>query len=288
MNEPDNTKRGAKLALSARAAMRALEKRLAKEARVPAARAQQLYYDAMDAATDDEEFALIEKALKLDPGNVDALLAALRHRPLPEADEIEVLRTIVAVAERRLGPQAFKEFEGAFWGFVETRPYMRARAQLAEALRAAGRIEEAIAEWEAVLKLNPNDNQGVRYPLLASYLVAGRMDGAARLFETYDECAWNTVFAWGRVLERWLSGDAAGATDALAVARKQNAFTEGFLKRQRRLPKYLPAMYGSGSKEEAVCFAGPLCMAWDRHPQALKWLAGQAIGRSGRDRPSRG
>jgi len=58
-----------------------------------------------------------------------------------------------------LSGDAFKKFAGHFWGLPETRPYMRARAALAEALQRAGRIEAAVAEMAGVLELNPNDNQ---------------------------------------------------------------------------------------------------------------------------------
>jgi tetratricopeptide (TPR) repeat protein len=152
---------------------------------------------------------------------------------------------------------------------------MRARQNLAESLREAGHLEEAIIEFEGMLKLNPNDNQGVRYNLLACYLAVNRLDGAGRLFAKYKECAFNTMFAWGFVLERFLVEDLVGAKKALAVARKQNSHTEAFLTGRRKPPKQLPDAYSPGSKEEAACFAEPLSEAWDHCPKALKWLEQQ-------------
>jgi tetratricopeptide (TPR) repeat protein len=263
---------GSKPAFSVLALMRSLEQQIATAQGKPSDRAQELFYEAMEASTDEEKFELLQQALRLDPGNVDALLAVPRLRPVALEDEIELLGKIVALGERRLGPNALKELAGAFWGVIETRPYMRARGQLAEALRSAGRIEAAIVEWEGMLALNPNDNQGVRYALLACYLALNRLDGAARLFSRFDECPWNTVFAWGRVLERLLSGDEAGARKAVAVARKQNPHMEAYLKGRKRPPRHLPDSYAPGSKEEAACFADTLRMAWERHPEAAAWL----------------
>lgn len=235
---------------------------------------QECYYDAMEARTEEEALNLLSRALELDPGNTDAWLMMMSHTsPLSADEEIGTLRKIVAGAEERLGTEAFKEFAGHFWGFHETRPYMRARAALADALHRAGRIESAAAEVEGLLELNPGDNQGLRYRLLGTYLALGRLDDARRLFGQYpDEFDFNTVFAWARVLERFLSGKPEEALKAVAAAEKQNGFSKSYLLGHRKIPKILPDSYASGSKEEAACFAGDLQSAWNAHPAAKKWL----------------
>ena len=237
--------------------------------------AQECYYDAMEAPTEAEALRLLSRALELDPGNTDAWLLMLSHTPpLPTDEEIGTLRKIVAGAEERLGKQAFEDYAGHFWGYHETRPYMRARAALADALHRAKRIESSAAEVEGMLELNPGDNQGLRYRLLAFYLALGRLDDTRGLFARYpDEFAYNTVFAWSKVLERFLSGIPEEVLTALAVAQKQNAFTKAYLLGHRRLPKNLPDSYAAGSKEEAACFAADLQLAWNAHPTAKKWLA---------------
>jgi hypothetical protein len=88
-------------------------------------------------------------------------------------------------------------------------------------------------------------------------------------------CELSTTFAWGRVLERYLASDLAGAGVALFVARQQNPHTQSFINGRKRLPRQIPATYTLGSKEEAVCFAEGLRQAWRPHPEALLWLAGQ-------------
>ncbi len=258
------------------ALMRSLEEQFTVKQTEPSEEAQELFYDAMEASTEAARTALLEKVLKLDPGHVDALLVVLRDHFVLPGDEIELLRKIVALAERRLGRQAFEGFAGHFWGYFETRPYMRARLQLAEALHKSERFEEEIQELEGMLKLNPNDNQGLRYGLLACDLALKRLDRAAELFEKYDECRFNTVFAWGRVLERFLNGDLSGAQNALIQAREQNPHAELYISGHKRLPKRLPGVYAPSSSEEADCFAESLCLAWKGYPEALSWLSTQA------------
>ncbi|HZL80056.1 MAG TPA: tetratricopeptide repeat protein [Candidatus Limnocylindrales bacterium] len=259
-----------------RSLLRSIERALAAKSNEPSDRAQDLFYEAMDAPSEAEAIKLLEKALKLDAGNVDVLLALLRYETFSPAEEIQFLQKLVTLAETRLGPKAFKEFTGAFWGFHETRPYMRVREMLAEHLRVAGKLEEAVAEYEGMLELNPGDNQGVRYSLLPCLLILQRLEAARKLFEKYpEEFEFNAVFAWGRVLERFLSEDLAGATAALAVARKQNPHMQVYVKGHRQIPKTSPEAYAPGSKEEAVCFADVVRAAWEKYPAALKWLEAQ-------------
>src|ERR1700719_2700206 len=104
------------------------------------AKAQDVMYEAWDRTTSRSRIALAHKALTISPLCADAynLLAA-------EAATTAEVRDLYArgleAGELALGPKGFKEYDGHFWGFLETRPYMRARGGLALALLKLG--EEA-------------------------------------------------------------------------------------------------------------------------------------------------
>jgi tetratricopeptide (TPR) repeat protein len=170
-----------------------------------------------------------------------------------------------------MGADFFRENKGHFWSMLETRPYMRARYELADLLQATGRTSEAIRHFEAMLELNPNDNQGVCDDLLGLYLATDNLEGARRLLREYEEDD-SAVFTWGRALERYLSGDQEGAMRALKQARKSNPYVNGYLSGKKRLPPDVPATYSYGSEDEAVLCADTLRGAWWRHPQAVQWL----------------
>ena len=181
--------------------------------------AQELVYDAWESSTQDEAVELLMQATKLDPTNVDAWLGLMRFARIKKDENIKMLRNLVEMGEKNLGEEFIRDNSGAFWGILETRPYMRARQCLAVNLVEAGRFEEATAEYETILKLNPNDNQGVRYSLMACYLKLNRLDAARQLFETHtDDVKHGAIFAWAYVLDRFLSEDVAGAKNALAAA----------------------------------------------------------------------
>jgi tetratricopeptide (TPR) repeat protein len=262
-------------------AMRAMAERMlagvGSDRRTPEQQAQELAYEAMETPVGDRYFQLITRALELDRENVDALLMAVFASEYSVDKRIEWLRHIVGIAEKKLGKEAFKEYVPHFWGFIETRPYMRARERLAGELHAAGRLEEAIQEYSGMMALNENDNQGSRYILLPSYLALGRLEEARALMRHHEyDCESNVIFSWGQVLERLLSKDEPGALKALAVARKQNPHMEVYLKKHRKLPKNRPASYAPGTLEEAQCYAVILLSAWEPHPDAIAWLSWQS------------
>lgn len=238
-------------------------------------RAQELAYQAMESDNFDTAVELAMKAVELDRRCVDALII-LAHAGSDSQDElIENLEKAVWMGEQALGDEFFEENAGHFWGILETRPYMRARQELADLLRDAGHIDEAIAHYEAMLELNPNDNQGIRDLLLACYLTRGDLDGARWLFDQYDEDA-SATFQWSRVLERHLAGDEAKATRLLAEARKDNTFVEPYLTGKKRMPSSLPAYYSPGDESEAKYLAVNLRPAWKSHRTAVAWLKGQS------------
>lgn len=249
---------------------------LEEEGRSAERKAQDLVYDAMDAPTAEKRMRLVGQALKLDPGNVDAQLMMAEAAECDPAERVDIFRKAVAAGAQLLGKKAFQELVPHFWGFIETRPYMRARLALAMALCDAGRSDEAVKEFQEMLALNENDNQGVRYELLPLLLTLGRLKEAGALMKLYKETRFNVVFAWGRVLERLLLGREEAAAKELAGARKQNPHVEIYLKGHRKPPKHVPGSYSPGSKEEALCYAEVLATAWLAHPEAWQWLLRQA------------
>lgn len=243
-------------------------------ARTASEKAQELAYEAMETGDPNTAISLAVRAVELDHQCVDALVI-LAHAGSDSQDElIENLEKAVWMGERALGEEFFKENRGHFWGILETRPYMRARQELADLLRDSGRTDEAIGHYEAMLGLNPNDNQGIRDLLLACYLTRGDLDGARRLLDQYDEDA-SATFQWSRVLERHLAGDEAKAVTLLAEARKNNAFVEPYLAGKKRMPRTLPDYYSPGDESEAKYVAVNLRPAWEKHRASTRWLKAQ-------------
>ena len=242
----------------------------------PREEAQELAFDAMEAESEAQARKLAKLALAKDPDCVDALVVLVGIEADSPKKAVEGLERALAAGERSLGAKFFKENKGHFWGLLDTRPYMRALEQLAGVLRAKGSNLEAIKQYEKMLGLNPGDNQGVRDPLLGLYLATGKLEGARKLLDEYGEDSMAN-FAWGRVLERFLSGNRPGAVTSLKKARKANPFVELYLSGRKSLPRETPDMYSPGSEEEAILCLDNLMLAWSKHKEAIFWLMDQLM-----------
>jgi tetratricopeptide (TPR) repeat protein len=243
---------------------------------------QMLAHEVLCAAEDaDNPLEMLSHALRaarLDPACLDARLMLLQFTAGPPEEKIEELEQIVALGEAELGQKLFAENTGVFWLAMETRPYMRARASLAQALHGVGRVDDAIKHIEAMLLLNPNDNQGLRYGLLGSYLEAGKLEAVRKLFTQYDEES--AFFLWARVLERYLATELTEAATILSEARKENSHVEDLLTKRRKPPKERVSYYSSGDISEAVVCLEAIGAAWNHYPEALAWLAKQSPART--------
>jgi tetratricopeptide (TPR) repeat protein len=230
----------------------------------------------MEADDPVEALRLASKALKLDPDCTDAQRLRVRLAPMELDNRIQLMREVVQRAERNLGEEFLEENQGHFWGMLSTRPYMRAMQDLAELLTEADRLDEAIAVYERMLALNPNDNQGVRYALLGLYLAARRGDRASQLVKRYpSEENYTAVFAWGRVVIHWLAGRQTDARSALLRARRVNPFLESYLTGSRPIPECLPPAYSPGDPSEAQVAAVELWPACKALPEFTAWLRRQ-------------
>ena len=244
--------------------------------------AQQLIYQAWEAGDDRTRVTLAQKALATSRDCADAYVI-LADYATTRAEERRLFEEAVAAGERALGADFFEENVGHFWGLLETRPYMRARAALAAILWDMGEREAAVRHYQELLRLNPNDNQGNRQILVGRLLELGRDAEVATLLDRFqdDASAW---MIYARALASFRSeGDSGAARDDLAAALKANPHVPAYLLGRKKPPRTLPQYHGFGDASEAASFAANGVAAWQAAPGAAAWLAALAEPRpSGR------
>ncbi len=143
-------------------------------------------YDPKDA------LRYAQKALELDKYHTDAeiLIAEIQC-----GDELEKFKKkiekILQKAKKHLKEEGYFDEDciGDFWEIFETRPYMRAKYEYIKLLVAAGKLKKAKEECEEMLRLNKNDNVGVRYTLMTIYAYFEDEFAALRLYKEFNDCS---------------------------------------------------------------------------------------------------
>ncbi len=239
-------------------------------ASTPLEKAQEIAYRAFDAHG-RRRLQLVRQALEMSGDCADAYVI-LAEQAGDVAQARDLYAQGVEAGERALGPRTLAENAGRFWGLITTRPYMRARFGLAQCLEELGRREEAIGHYRELLRLNPNDNQGVRYSFLTLLFKSGRDDEAGTLLQQFrDEPS--AMWLYGRAL--WMfrrEGDTLAARTNLRRGLGVNRRVPKYLTGKSELPPADPPTYAPGSEEEATICARALADVWQATAGAVAWL----------------
>lgn len=234
--------------------------------------AQALVWQAFDTSSKKERIALAKEAIKISPDCADAytLLAEMSDSG---TEVVSYLRQAVDAGRRSISHLLDKNPKDfPFWQVLETRPYMRAVESLASALFAKGDHEEALALWKDLLRLNPNDNQGVRYTLIPILVGLDKLSEAEEFFERYDDdiCA-SVLFSKALFLFK-KHGDSIESRKALKEAVRRNKYVMEYLLGMRKFSDSSgPIAFGSPEEAEEYVLYG--AAGWVKDPAAVEWTA---------------
>ena len=232
----------------------------------PADRAEALCQEAIEAFG-RRRIQLAKQAIAEDPTHVEAnILLAESTRPVDR--RIELFQNAVEIGKAQLGPM-MEEAVGHFWGRPDTRPFMRACHGLAAALHEAGQTNEAIEQYQEMLHLNPNDNQGVRYEVIPLLLAHNREVKAIELLDRYREetALWHYMKS---LVEFRRSDRSAKSKKAMRSAFRANEHVVALM--QSTDPPLFPDSYALGSPEEAAVCIRELADAWDETESYVEWM----------------
>lgn len=245
-------------------------------------KAQQIMYRAWEERRPTRRVQLAQKALEVSPDCADAYVLLAEEEAETPAEACEYFEKGMQAGIRALGESYFtNEYEGKFWGLLETRGYMRARAGLAECLEYLDRSNEAIMHYEALLQLNPSDNQGIRYQLMGLLLRQNMNIQAGKLLEDYKDDS-TAVWAYTRALLAFRRlGPSIQADAALRRALRVNPHVSPYLNGSKPLPEELPETMGFGDENEAIDYAAEYFGNWWSTPGAVGWLKDIAKGAHG-------
>lgn len=147
---------------------------------------------AQNANSETEALKYVNKALKLEPNNVDALILKAQIKANSNIDLLKKVEKILESGKKYLEDEGIytEENIGDFWLILETRPYMRGMAFYLEMLIELSMFKNAIKVAESMLNLCKNDNLGIRYRLMALYAYFEDIEKGENLYKEnmkYDD-----------------------------------------------------------------------------------------------------
>lgn len=237
----------------------------------PLEKAQELMYEAMETQNRGKRVKLARKALELSPDCADAYVLLADDTAKTPQEALKLYEQAVEAGKRAIG-EDFEEMKGNFWGLIETRPYMRARLALAHVLFMLGEIEKAIEHLEALIELNPDDNQGIRYILL-SVLVSRndhkRTETLLKQYKNDGSASWKYSAA---LHEFRKNGRSKRAAKLLSDAISYNPHVPLFLLNRKKLPRANSPYYSPGDESEAIEYLSHGLTAWIQTEGAIDWV----------------
>ena len=239
--------------------------------RNPLVIAQEIADLAWEASQPQDQAELARRALSVSADCADAYVI-LANQAASREQARQLLEEGVAAGQRAIGSESFESATGNFWLDQRTRPYMRARLGLAQCLWESGQRSQAADHYTEMLRLNPNDNQGVRYLLLGALVDLDRDAEARGLIERYQQdgsAEWAYTIA---LLAYRGEGDSTNARSLLWAARDANRHVPDYLVGNRSMPPSPPSYVSRGGEDEAVSYAAHFLRMWRSSLGAIPWL----------------
>ncbi|MEN0045843.1 MAG: hypothetical protein AAF806_02160 [Bacteroidota bacterium] len=232
-------------------------------------KAQELVWEAYELPIDKGR-RRAKKALKLDPDCIAAHeyignTYQYYHKRGPHFEKG------VEIGRRIFGGDFLKTNKGHFWGVTETRPFMRCLGMLAECYYNPGQTTKAIEIWKEMLELNPNDNQGMRYNLLAALLEQRDLKSYEKYRKEYDDED-SSFFLFSDALKAFIEeGDTTKSRQILRAAIGSNKYVVPIMTSEYP-PEEYPDSYGWGNEDQAIIYAHMAWRAWRRNDGARDWM----------------
>ena len=174
--------------------------------------------------------------------------------------------------KKNVGDEFFKENEGNFWAIPETRTFMGCLFEQTLLFWQNNEKDKAIDQLKYVLKLNPRDDQGVRYVLLAYLLELDMLEDAQSLMMSYGD-DYSTYWSFCELLlDIKKQEDSAIIEMEFGMCVECNEYVVPYLIGDEKIPSDAVGSYDDGDRNEAIFYVQSAGDAWFNDKNALNTL----------------
>ncbi|MDO5827985.1 MAG: hypothetical protein Q4Q19_06980 [Methanobrevibacter sp.] len=174
--------------------------------------------------------------------------------------------------KKNVGEEFFKENEGNFWAIPETRTFMGCLFEQTLLFWQNNEKDKAIDQLKYVLKLNPRDDQGVRYVLLAYLLELDMLEDAQSLMMSYGD-DYSTYWSFCELLlDIKKQEDSAIIEMEFGMCVECNEYVVPYLIGDEKIPSDAVGSYDDGDRNEAIFYVQSAGDVWFNDENALSTL----------------
>ncbi|MEG0855795.1 MAG: DUF6398 domain-containing protein [Terrisporobacter sp.] len=164
----------------------------------------------------------------------------------------------------------FDSIKGQLWSVEEARPYIMVKDELAYVYALGERFEDAIKTYNEILKLDEEDNLGVRYKLFMLLMQNRKFEEGDQLIEKYkyDE---STFMEYTKALYYFVKKDEEKARECIHKGLDENKYVPVYLLGMKEADT-VGDEYVCGSVEEAMYYFQENAEYWLNEEGSLYWL----------------
>jgi tetratricopeptide (TPR) repeat protein len=180
-------------------------------------------------------------------------------------------------------PKTFKRGRHKLpWEILDNRPFLRAYHSWGLQLLEEEAVAEALAVFNEILSMNPNDNQGIRALAIDCYLRLGQPNQVLAICKRYQNDTMEEVL-YGRPLALFQLRQEREARTALIKAIEiLPLVAKELMKKTHRPPKNLnPDYITHGGKDQAYYYWKQNGQHWEKTNGALQFVASVLANRAG-------
>ena len=166
---------------------------------------------------------IAKQILEIEPGNIEAKQVLFSY--LSRSEELYELEKLEREEVKKLDPEEMG------WEYIENRPYLRLKADLAGKYVRNAFFTKAEKQYKELLEMNPNDSLGARFELMNVYAHLEKYDEAKAFLDEYEkEYRLNDLLLVPMILVALKVGENEVAEDYYRKLLKENSDVTKFLR----------------------------------------------------------
>ncbi|MCE5223027.1 hypothetical protein LLG10_02400 [bacterium] len=229
-------------------------------------------------STGERAMRLVLQSLLYSHKPIDAYLWIANHLSKTPEEIFQMLSMAVETAELTLDKKKRKSEMGQFWNCHEFRPFMRAKANLADFLYSYNTsqedIQQAIETMETLLEYDLQDHMGIRFLLMGIYSFHEVFDKMDALYQRFPIDHQNPLFLYPMAYKQYFTlGPSHESTKSfLSDAIQKNPYVITLVLDNENIPSYEGSFYHKHSLEEAFYFFNTNYDYFEPDDKMLLWL----------------